>query len=243
MKNLKPFVAVAAALASIHTLSAADITGKVTLKGTPPKGPEYDISTDAACGSPPATAKRNAPWYVVDKDGGLAETFVYLKNVTGNFPAPAAPAVLDQVNCEYTPYISGVMKGQPIQVKNSDKGLHNVHVVPGTGSGNPESNKAQMASQPALNYSFSAQEIFLRFKCDVHAWMNAYVSVLPHPFFAVTKADGTFTIKNVPAGTYTVEAVHRKTHPMGTGGPNKSITVGTANVTADFTIDAPAATP
>ena len=243
MKNLKPFVAVAAALASIHTLSAADITGKVTLKGTPPKGPEYDISTDAACGSPPAAAKRNAPWYIVDKDGGLAEAFVYLKSVPGTFTAPTTAAVLDQVNCEYTPYIVGVQTRQTIQIKNSDKGLHNVHVTPTTGSSNPESNKAQMAGQPALTYSFTAQEIFLRFKCDVHAWMNAYVSVLPHPFFAVTKADGTFTIKNVPAGTYTIEAVHRKTQPTGTGGPSKSVTVGAANVTADFTIDAPAATP
>ena len=191
----------------------------------------------STCGSPPAAAKHNAPWYSVDKDGGLAETFVYLKSVPGNFAAPAAPAVLDQVNCEYSPYIMGVQVRQTIQVKNSDKGLHNVHVTPATGSANPESNKAQMMGQPAINYSFTSPEIFLRFKCDVHAWMNAYVSVLPHPFFAVSKADGTFTIKNVPAGTYTIEAVHRKTHPMGVG-VSKNITVGTANATADFSIDA-----
>ena len=76
----------------------------------------------------------------------------------------------------------------------------------------------------------------MRFKCDVHPWMFAYVALIEHSHFAVTKEDGTFTIKNVPAGEYEIEAVHRKTHPKGVGLVSK-VSVTDAGGSVDFTVD------
>ena len=72
-------------------------------------------------------------------------------------------------------------------------------------------------------HAFTAKEadVIIPFKCDVHGWMNAYVGVLDHPYFAVTGPDGTFDLKTLPPGTYTIEAWHEKLGPM-----TQSVTVG-----------------
>jgi hypothetical protein len=214
---------------------AADITGKVTLKGKPPE--EKELPLDPNCGKLHKD-KPKTRFYVVDKDGGLGDVFVYIKDgLTGKtLPASPAPAVLDQAGCEYTPYVIGLRTGQKLVVKNSDPVLHNVHPVPAPGSGNPEVNKAQGPGAPPFDFVFEKPEVFLKFTCNVHPWMFAYVGVLPHPFYAVSKADGTFTIPNVPPGKYVVEAVHRKTHPTGKG-ITQEITVADAGAKADFTIE------
>ena len=207
MKLNQTCLAVAALFASLQLLSAGEITGKITLKGTPP--PEKDLPLDPACGKIHPTKKTRL--YVVGKNGELADTFVYLKDgLTGKtFPVPEKPLLVDQVGCEYTPYVSGAMVNQKIVVRNSDPVLHNVHTLPAV-AGNKESNTAQMPKGKDLEYSFPKEESFLKFKCDVHPWMFSYVSVVAHPFFSVSGSDGTFKIENVPAGKYTVEVVHRK---------------------------------
>jgi hypothetical protein len=78
------------------------------------------------------------------------------------------------------------------------------------------------------------------FKCDVHGWMNAYVGVLDHPYFAVTGKDGKFDLKTVPPGTYTIEAWHEKLGAM-----TQSVTLGpkeTKEITFTFKASGPAAT-
>ena len=197
----------AALVASLRIISAGDISGKITLKGTPP--PEKDLPLDAQCGKIHPTKKTKL--YVVGANGELADTFIYVKDgLAGKaFPAPEKSALIDQAGCEYTPYVSGVMVGQKILVRNSDPVLHNVHPIP-TVAGNKESNVAQMPKGKDLEFSFPKEELFLRFKCDVHPWMFSYVSVMSHPFFAVSGKDGTFKIENLPAGKYTIEVSHRK---------------------------------
>jgi uncharacterized protein (DUF2141 family) len=75
------------------------------------------------------------------------------------------------------------------------------------------------------------------FKCDVHGWMNAYVGVLDHPFFAVTGEDGKFAIKGLPAGSYTVEAWHERL-----GATTQSVTLGAKeSKDVSFTLKMPAA--
>ena len=59
-------------------------------------------------------------------------------------------------------------------------------------------------------HTFDKPEVMVPFKCDVHGWMNAYVGVLEHPYFAVTDKDGKFSLKTLPAGTYTIEAWHER---------------------------------
>ncbi|MBI3851007.1 MAG: hypothetical protein HY298_12130 [Verrucomicrobia bacterium] len=192
------------------TLFAADITGKVTLKGTPP--PEKEIAplmNDPICGKL-HTAPVKTRFYVVDASGNLADVVVSLKGVSGKSTgASATPAVVDQKGCEYAPYVFAVQTGQKINVKNSDPVLHNVHPTPAV-AGNKEENKAQMPNGPDLTFAFEKPEPFLKFACNVHPWMFAYASVFDHPYFAVTGKDGTFKIANVPPGKYTIEAQHRK---------------------------------
>lgn len=231
MKLNRRFFAAAALMASLQVVSAGDVTGKITLKGTPP--PEKDLPLDPACGKIHPTKKTKL--YVVGAGGELADTFIYVKDgLTGKeFPVPEKAALIDQVGCEYTPYVSGVMVNQQILVRNSDLLLHNVHPIP-TVAGNKESNIAQLPKAKDLPFTFAKEEMFLRFKCDVHPWMFSYVSVMGHPFYSVSGKDGTFKIENLPAGKYTVEAWHRKA-----GKQTMEVEVpATGSKEANFTLEA-----
>jgi plastocyanin len=225
-------IAILALAASLNSVSAADITGTVTLKGTPP--PEKEIPLTPEC-----SALHKAPvktrFYEVQGDI-LADVVLVLKG--DNLKSSAAsttPLMVDQEGCEYVPYVAAVQVGQPIHVKNSDPFMHNVHTIPSV-PGNKEANKAQMAKSPDLVFSFDKPEMFLKFKCDVHPWMFSYVSVFDHPYFAVTGKDGSYTIKNVPPGKYTVEAYHRKAAPVGSP-VTKQVEVKDQNVTADLQLE------
>ena len=210
MKKSSTLIMVSALAAALQVAPAADITGTITLKGTPPK--EKDITPlkdDVNCGKFHSTMP-TTKFYVVGAGGELADAVVYLTGITGKSTgASAAPAVLDQKSCEYVPQIFAVQTGQKLNVKNSDPVLHNVHTQP-TVAGNKEDNKAQMPGGADLTFSFDKPELWLKFKCDVHPWMFAWVSVFDHPYFAVSGKDGTFKIANVPAGKYTLEVAHRK---------------------------------
>jgi plastocyanin len=144
----------------------------------------------------------------VGPNGELADVVVYLKGVpSASTGASAPPVVMDQKGCLYTPQILAIQTGQKLIVKNSDPCVHNVHAKPKV---NPESNQVQMPGGADLTFTFDKPEPFLKFQCDVHPWMFAWVSVFDHPYFAINGADGKFTIKNVPPGKYTLEAAHRK---------------------------------
>jgi hypothetical protein len=222
--------------ACLPALSAADLTGKVVLKGTPKAELTIDMSADPKCGAlhdKPVTTRH----YVVDKDGGLANVLVFIKSglAEKNFAAPSGTPVLDQVGCEYSPYVMGVQTHQKFKIKNSDPTLHNVHATPKPGSENKEFNMAQPVKDMTTEKSFPSPETAVRFKCDVHPWMFAYVGVFDHPFYAVTGKDGTFKISGLPKGKYTVEAYHVKTHGANPG-VTQEITVD-GDAKADFTIE------
>jgi hypothetical protein len=97
--------------------------------------------------------------------------------------------------------------GQPIDILNSDPTLHNVHALPMV---NQEFNYPQPKQNMRTTKTFTAPEVMVRFKCDVHAWMTAWVGVMAHPYFAITTPSGEFTIPNLPPGTYTLETWHEK---------------------------------
>lgn len=185
---------------------AATITGLVKLEGTPPAMPPIPMGADPSCTAAhptPVTAED----VIVGPDGSLANVFVYVKDYNGPAPAPSGPALLDQEGCQYKPHVSGVQVGQTLNIKNSDPTLHNVHATPTI---NKEFNIGQPVQGMVTEKVFDKPEVMVRFKCDVHGWMNSYVGVLPHPYFGTSSTAGAFTIANLPPGTYTIEAWHEK---------------------------------
>jgi len=200
----------------VDTATAGNITGKVMLEGTAPANPVIKMGSDPACGS----AEVRAESYVVD-NGSLQNVFVYIKDGLGNkyiFDTPTEPVKLDQKGCHYTPHVLGVRVTQPLEVINSDATLHNVHGMPET---NREFNFGQVVAGMKNTVTFTAPEVMIPFKCDVHSWMYAYIGVVNDPYFAVTGNGGTFELKTVPPGTYTIEAWHEKL-----GRQTQSVTLG-----------------
>ncbi|MGO9478923.1 MAG: hypothetical protein ACLQAH_03605 [Limisphaerales bacterium] len=234
MQNTKypAFFLLLALLALAPVARAADIIGVITLNGKPPAEiPITPLKDDATCGAM-YHAVPTTHFYVVGPKGELADVVVSLKGVTGKSTgASAPPAVLDQKGCLYVPQILAIQTGQKLIVKNSDPCVHNVHATP-TVAGNPESNQVQMPGGADLNFQFAQPEMFLRFKCDVHPWMFAWVSVFDSPYFCISDKDGKFVIKNVPPGRYTVAAAHRKL-----GAQTQDVEVKDNDVTVNFTFE------
>ncbi len=182
----------------------ASLTGRVLLRGTPP--PEKSVVLDAMCAR--LTGGFTTRHYVVGADGGLANVFVYLKQGAPAVPATGSEVLLDQAACQYQPYVVGVQTGQTLTVRNSDALLHNVHVLP---AHNRERNIGQPVKGMTTPMLFERPEVLVKFKCDVHPWMFAYVGVVDHPWFAVTDKAGNFTLPaGLPDGPYTLAAVHQK---------------------------------
>ena len=173
-----------AALAVAPVTHAADIIGTITLKGTPPP----EVALHAAHGQPglcgdvqdhahDAFLRRRA-----ERRTGRCGGFVEGCHRQIHRRQPQPPVVLDQKGCLYVPQILAIQTGQKLVVKNSDNCIHNVHCTP-TVAGNDEHNDAQMPGGADLTYTFPKPEMFLRFKCDVHPWMFAWVSVFDSPYF------------------------------------------------------------
>jgi hypothetical protein len=183
-----------------------EIVGTVSLLGTPPA--EIPIELGPSCGRlrrAPVTTRH----FVVSPEGGLANVFVSLgQGVEGGFISTGPAPPLDQIRCMFEPYVFGVQTNQKFFVQNSDPELHNLHFTPRL---NRERNIAQPAGKRLLEFNFPKPEPFIRIKCDVHPWMFAYVSVVEHPFFAVTDTNGLFRLPTgFPAGRYVVTAMHLK---------------------------------
>lgn len=220
----------AAAAPAVDPAEAATITGVVSFTGTPPAAEPIDMSAEPTCAdkhdSPPVRTR-----VAVGDGGGLANVFVYVKEglEQRQWPASDEPPVLDQDGCEYRPHVLGVRTGEQFTIRNSDGLLHNVNAQPQTNRG---FNVGQPTSMET-NRSFSQPEIMVPVTCEVHGWMEAYIGVVDHPYFAVTDADGSFRLENLPPGTYTLEAWHEQ---LGT--QTMEVTVAAQQTQqADFTFD------
>jgi hypothetical protein len=211
--------------------SAADIIGTITLQGTPPAEVPYTPLMNDPMFKSMYTNTPTSHFYVVGPDHGLGDVIVYLKDV-GNSTGPSQPpAVIDQQGGLYHPQILVIQTGQKLLVNNSDQCLHNVDVAP-TVSGNPVSNQMQPPGSAPLAFTFPQPEMFITFKCDIHPWMFAWVSVMSSPYYAISDQEGKFVIKNVPPGKYTLVADHRKL-----GKKSAEIEVKDSNVTQNFTFN------
>jgi len=219
----------------VDPATAADIKGSVTVEGTVPENVPIKMNADPVCARE-VTTPQMMETYVVGSDGkSLGNVFVYVKDGLGDvkFDAPTTPITVDQKGCRYHPHVFGIQVGQPLEIINSDPTLHNIHAV---AKNNREFNNGQPLQNMKTTHTFTAPEVMVPFKCDVHGWMNAYVGVLPHPFFAVTDTSGSFSLKSLPPGTYTIEAWHEK---LGT--QTQTVTVGakeTKDITFNFKVPA-----
>jgi len=210
--------------------NAASLTGKITYEGKVPKIKAINMEDDPDCMS-----KHSEPpkvQFLVLGDGNtLGNIFVAVKSgpIKEGQAAPSDPVVIDQRGCVYDPHVLGVMAGQTMKFKNSDGILHNVHAL-------PKVNRQFNLAMPGTMKESGGKEfkkveaVPFKIKCDVHPWMNTWVRVMPHPHFNVTGKDGTYTLDNLPAGTYEIEAWHEKL-----GFRTQTVTIADgASTTLDF---------
>jgi hypothetical protein len=205
----------------------ASLKGEVKFEGTAPKPSRIDMSQDPICAKAhpaPATTED----IVVGANGGLANVVVYVSDGLGSrtFQPPAQPATLEQKGCQYKPHVLALQANQKLDVVNDDETTHNIHP-------NPNNNREWNMTQPhgvPLEQSFAREEIAVPVKCNVHPWMKGYIAVFKHPYFAVTDKNGSFDLKDLPPGTYTITAWQEKLGTL-----NQKITVGAGEAkTLDF---------
>ncbi len=193
---------------SVDPAIAATVSGRVVFQGEPPKLRPINMGADEEC-----KEMHDGPimpeTVVVGDNGGLRYVLVWVKSgLEGKtFETPANAVVLNQKGCVYQPHVVAMQVNQTIEVTNSDPTLHNVHPLPRV---NPEWNKSQAPGAGALLEKFPKPELMIPVKCNIHPWMRSYINVIEHPYFAVTGPDGSFTIKGLPPGDYTFEAVHER---------------------------------
>lgn len=206
------------------------VTGKVSFDGTKPTMKKLDMSANPVCMRAHPSGEPSEE-VVINPNNTVKYAFVWVKSGLPDkqWQVPTTAVTLDQKGCLYQPHVIGVQTGQQIDIKNSDPTNHNIHPLPQV---NQEWNESQPPGSGDKMQSFPRQEVMVPVKCNIHNWMRSYIGVVSHPFFAVTGDDGTYTIKGLPPGTYTIQVWHEKY-----GTQDQQVTVGAKeSKTADFTI-------
>ena len=188
--------------------TVSTIKGKVTFEGQAPAPKEILIRGNPECSVFHKEGKILSEELVAENDG-LRNVFVYIKEgLEGyQFDPPSEPVTISNKSCVYTPHVSGAQAGQPVALLNEDNTLHNVHTY---SKNNRPFNLGFPFQGMKQTKKFDAAEIMVTLKCDVHPWMIGYLGVVSHPCFAVSGPDGSFELKNLPPGEYTIEAWHEK---------------------------------
>lgn len=183
------------------------VTGKVVFEGTPPAVKPINFGAEKQCALMHGDKMPQNEEVVVNSNGTLKWTLVHLKDAPKAETVPSEEALIDQQGCVFIPHVAAVRAGQKVVFKNGDPVLHNVRSAAKT---NKSFNIAQPIQGMKTAKTFDQPELGVPLRCDVHFWMISYIHVLDHPYYAVTQDDGTFTLKDVPAGNYTLEAWHEK---------------------------------
>ena len=219
---------------TIDWANSGAISGTIHFTGKAPKPILIDMGQDPVCSLAPANYTQQ---YVVS-GAGLENVFVYIKSGLGSkaYAPPSTPVVMDQKGCQYIPHVVGAMVGQPIQFTNSDGTMHNVHITP-SNPANQAVDISEAPNGPSETRTLSAPELMVPVRCNNHPWMEAFINVVDNPFYAVSADKGTFTIKGVPPGTYTLVADQEQL-----GQKTATVTVqANKTTTVDFTYAMPAA--
>lgn len=234
--SLAATLIVAAAWPGVAFAAGASITGTVTFAGTAPKLNSIPMDADPVCAKKHSTPVQSE-LLVLGSGNTMGNVLVWVSKglpAGKTYPAPSTPVTLDQNGCMYVPHVQGIMVGQTYHILNSDGVLHNIHALPKI---NAQFNKPMPPTMKDTSTKFDKAEDVFTIKCDVHPWMQAYMGVFSHPFFATTKADGKFTISGLDPGTYTITAWHER---LGT--QTTTVTVpANGSATANFTYKMPGA--
>jgi plastocyanin len=224
--KVSTFLAAASLLISGVSFGGGTISGTVSFTGTPPKPTKLNRKSDPIC----AKKDFDDETIMVGKGGkGLENVLVRINSAVPGAKMPTGDVMVDQKDCMYRPRVQGAVEGQKITVRNDDGTLHNVHCYDGTKT---LFNQAQPPKSAPIEKPLPKTANVVKLKCDVHPWMIGFVVVSKSPYFAVSQDAGQFEIKDVPAGTYTVEAWHEK---LGTQTEQVTVADGqTANVKFTF---------
>jgi len=219
----------------VNAAGEGKITGTVKLDGPAPHMKGIDMSKDPYCAKAHASDPAHLETYVVGASGGLENVVLYIsEGLTGSAltqPSTAVP-VFDQKNCVYTPHVLAMDVGETFKVQTSDQTAHNIHPNPNPMTGNIGWNQSQPPGAPPIEKSWKAAE-FIDVKCNIHPWMHGYFVVVKGPY-ATTDSNGSYTINDVPPGSYTVTAWQEQS---GTQTQKVTVAAGAA-ATADFTFKA-----
>lgn len=187
----------------------ATISGTITFGADARREPAVlNMEADPVCAGKNAENPKTEQAFLLDESKGLANVLIQVKSglPSMEFVEPEPELVFTQAGCSYDPHILIMRVGQTVKILNPDGTLHNVHVF---GKVNAEFNQAMPSFQKEIERVFDQlEDVPFAIKCDVHPWMNAFGVVLDHPYAAVTAADGSFSIPNLPSGTYEVEIWH-----------------------------------
>jgi len=177
------------------------LSGVVRFSGTPPTRAALPVNKDlAVCGATPKLSTD----LVIGPDGGVQWAVLSLRGVTHGKPFATGTPVLEQHGCEYTPHVVLVPAGVELEIRNSDGILHNVRTA---STRNAPINRAQPKFRTAMPQRFVEPER-VEVRCDVHPWMRGWVIVQDHPYFAVSDAQGGFSLTEVPPGDYELHLWH-----------------------------------
>jgi hypothetical protein len=181
------------------------IRGSVKWQGPQPRLVPSEINKDNQVCDPDNVKKRDLERLVISTDGGVANTIVYLRNVTKGkaMDLPEVRRHLNQKNCRYEPHILLVPAQAELQVKSSDPLLHTVHM-----QGNADYNLPFTTQGQVITRNMT-REGSVSLRCNAgHVWMNGEMLVVSHPYYTITDADGNFTLSQVPPGDYEIVAWH-----------------------------------
>lgn len=191
----------------IDTATAGTLQGTVFFKGQAPKPRKLKIA-----GNPECSMMVHGNLYseeLVTSNGKLQNAIVFIKEGLEDyqFPIPEESVLIDQKNCTFVPHVVAAHKYQKIELLNSDPTLHNVNAKSknsrGFNIGFPSKGMKRLVS-------FSADELHIPIRCDLHPWMKGFIAVFDHPYFQVTGPDGSFSFSPLPPGKYTVAVWHEK---------------------------------
>lgn len=228
-------------VASPAVINPATITGRVTLRGTPPAETNIEMPELSPCALL-QTNTHTTHLFSVGNENGLADVLVTIQRIRGggfSIPRPGSGTQkISFLNCEIRPPISVITQYDQVVFENADNVMHTPRIT----STNRPPRTSLSLSLPAMAsrqvVGIIPTEVFMPITCDEHPWEKAFLSRVPHAIFALTDADGNYAITNMPPGKYLIRALHRGV--ASTNGLIREVTVGKSEIVpVNFVMDAP----